>query len=325
MGNLSDRFRERLRSGQPLLLDAAMGTELQRRDADTTLPLWSARALLTDPELVWTIHSDEAASGAEILTANTFRTHARTLAKAQVGERAAELSALAIRLAHQAASQRDASLRDTSLRDTSLRGGEIFVAGSLSPLEDCYRPDLAPDTGSMEREHASQARFLADAGVDLILAETHNSIREARAAAEAAKATGLPFVVSLVTDGKGRLLSGEPIADAASTLAALSPDALGINCVPAASLSVDLAVLAASTSGSGIPLAAYGNLGLPAEGPGWAFTDALEPDAYAEAARGWIERGARIVGGCCGTTPAHTRALARLIAGLSLEKAAPGG
>ncbi len=141
-----------------------MGTELQRRDANTTLPLWSAQALLKDPELVWTIHGDDAASGAEILTANTFRTHARTLAKAGMGERSAELSALAIQLAHQGA---------------SLRGREIFVAGSLSPLEDCYRPDLAPDQASVEREHAAQARFLADAGVDLILAETHNSVREA--------------------------------------------------------------------------------------------------------------------------------------------------
>ena len=308
MGNLSSRFRERLRFGPPILLDSAMGTELQRRDADTALPLWSARALIQDPELVWTIHGDEAGSGAEILTANTFRTHARTLAKAQMGERAAELSALAIRLAHQAA---------------SLRGREIFVAGSLSPLEDCYRPDLAPEAGAMEREHAAQARLLADAGVDLILAETHNSIREARAAAAAAKATGLPVLVSLVTDGKGRLLSGESIADAATELAAVAPDALGVNCVPAASLSVDFAVLAAATSGSGLPLAAYGNLGLPADGPGWAFTEALEPEAYAEAARGWIEKGARIVGGCCGTTSAHTRALARLLAGLAAQ-APPG-
>jgi homocysteine S-methyltransferase len=311
MGNLSARFRERLRTGSPMLLDSAMGTELQRRDADTTLPLWSARALLQDPELVWTIHGDEAGSGAEILTANTFRTHARTLAKAGMGSRAAELSALAIRLAHQAA----------TVRDASLRGREIFVAGSLSPLEDCYRPDLAPDTTSMEREHAAQAGFLADAGVDVILAETHNTIREARAAAAAAKATGLPFVVSLVTDGKGRLLSGEPIAEAAPALLELSPDALGINCVPAASLSVDFAVLAASAPG--VPLAAYGNLGLPAEGSGWAFADSLEPDAYADEARGWIARGARIVGGCCGTTSAHTRALAGLIAGLSASAPDP--
>lgn len=300
MGNLSTRFRERLASGAPLLLDSAMGTELQRRDARTSLPLWSAQALLEDPELVWTIHGDDAGSGAEILTANTFRTHARTLAKAGIAERSAELSALAIRLAHQAA---------------SLRGREIFVAGSLSPLEDCYRPDLAPDQESLEREHAAQARFLADAGVDLILAETHNSIREAKAAAAAAKATGLPFVVSFVTDGKGRLLSGEPIADAAPALASFSPDALGVNCVPVASLSVDFAVLAASAPD--LPLAAYGNLGLPADGQGWSFTEELDPAAYAQAARAWVDRGARIVGGCCGTTSAHTRALARMIAGLS--------
>ena len=103
MGVLSKRFLERLRSGPPLLLDAAMGTELQRRDANTTLPLWSARTLIDDPELVWTIHGDEVAAGADIVTANTFRTHARTLAKAGLGARAAELSALAVRLAHQAA------------------------------------------------------------------------------------------------------------------------------------------------------------------------------------------------------------------------------
>ena len=307
MGNLSARFRERLASGAPLLLDSAMGTELQRRDARTSLPLWSAQALLEDPELVWTIHGEDAASGAEILTANTFRTHARTLAKAGIAERSAELSALAIRLAHQAA---------------SVRGREIFVAGSLSPLEDCYRPDLAPAQESLEREHAAQARFLADAGVDLILAETHNSIREAKAAAAAAKATGLPFVVSFVTDGKGRLLSGEAIADAATELvahAALAPDALGVNCVPVASLSVDFAVLAASAAD--LPLSAYGNLGLPADGPGWSFTEELDPEAYAQAARSWVDRGARIVGGCCGTTSAHTRALARMIAGLSEPRA----
>ena len=296
MGNLSARFRERLRSGPPLLLDSAMGTELQRRDADTSLPLWSARALLRDPELVWTIHCDEAGNGADVLTANTFRTHGRTLARGGLGERSAELSALAIRLAHQAA---------------SLRGREIFVAGSLSPLEDCYRPDLAPDQDEVVREQAAQARFLADAGVDLILAETHNSIREATAAAQAARATGLPSVISLVTDGEGRLLSGESIEAAARQLEPFAPDALGINCVPARRLADELAGLAAAVPGR--PLAAYGNLGLPADERGWAFTEELEPAAYAELARQWVALGARIVGGCCGTTPAHTRALRNML------------
>ena len=291
MGVLSKRFLERLRFGPPLLLDGAMGTELQRRDARTTLPLWSAQALIDDPELVWTIHGDEVAAGAEIVTANTFRTHARTLAKAGAEERAGELSALAVRLANQAA---------------SVPGREIFVAGSLSPLEDCYRPDLVPEQAAVVREHTAQARFLAESGVDLILAETHNTIREAAAATRAAKAAGVPVVVSLVTDGVGKLLSGETLAAAAAALLPLAPDAIGINCVPAARLAGDLAVLAAAAPG--VPLAGYGNLGLPAEGSGWSFTEELAPEDYAAEAGRWIALGARIVGGCCGTTPEHTRA-----------------
>ena len=296
MGVLSKRFLERLRSGRPLLLDAAMGTELQRHDASTTLPLWSARTLLDDPELVWTIHGDEVAAGAEIVTANTFRTHARTLAKAGLEARAGELSARAVRLAHQAA---------------SAPGREIFVAGSLSPLEDCYRPDLVPEPEAVKREHAAQARFLAEAGVDLILAETHNSIREAAAATRAAKATGVPVIVSLVTDGAGRLLSGESLEDAAAALGPLAPAAIGINCVPAARLAEDLERLAAAAPGT--PLIAYGNLGLPSDDSGWSFTEDLAPQDYAAEAERWIALGARIVGGCCGTTAEHTRALRSLL------------
>ncbi len=306
MGVLSKRFFERLRSGPPLLLDAAMGTELQRRDANTTLPLWSARTLIDDPELVWTIHGDAVAAGAEIVTANTFRTHARTLEKAGLGARAGELSALAVRLAHQAA---------------SVPGREVFVAGSLSPLEDCYRPDLVPEQAAAEREHAAQARFLAESGVDLILAETHNTIREGLAATKAAKAAGVPVVVSLVTDGSGRLLSGESLGDTAAALLPLAPDAIGINCVPAVRLAGDLAVLAAAAPG--VPLVAYGNLGLPADGPGWSFTEELSPEDYAAEAGRWIALGARIVGGCCGTTGEHTRALRALLQTVAAQPARP--
>jgi homocysteine S-methyltransferase len=275
-------------------LNAATGTELQRRGADTRLPLWSARALVDAPDLVREIHREEIAAGAEVLTANTFRTHRRTLAKGGLAERSRELTALAVRLALHAA---DAAGRD------------VFVAGSLSPLEDCYRPDLVPEDSALEREHREQAESLAAAGVDLLLLETHNTVRELVAAARAAKATGLPFVASMVTDGNGRLLSGETIEDAVRALepVAVSPDAIGINCVPAGKLGADLGRLAAAAPG--VPLAAYGNLGLPADESGWAFTEDLSPEKYAELARGWLARGVRLVGGCCGTRAAHTAAL----------------
>jgi methionine synthase I (cobalamin-dependent) len=111
----------------------------------------------------------------------------------------------------------------------------------------------------------------------------------------------------MVTDGTGRLLSGEPIENAVHAVEPLEPDALSVNCVPARRLALDLLRLAESAGDR--PLAAYGNLGLPADDRGWEFTDELSPEAYAGYARKWVAAGARIVGGCCGTTPAHTAAL----------------
>jgi S-methylmethionine-dependent homocysteine/selenocysteine methylase len=289
-------FRQRLRVGPPLLLDAAMGTELQRRGADTRLPLWSARALVEAPQLVSAIHREEVDAGADVLTANTFRTHRHTLAKGSLAERSRSLTAFAVALARDAAAE---------------SGRKIFIAGSLSPLEDCYRPDLVPDDAALDREHREQAESLAAAGVELILLETHNTVRELVAAARAAKESGTPFIASMVTDGGGRLLSGESIEDAVRALEPLEPDALSINCVPAARLRSDIAVIAAAAPG--IPLATYGNLGLPADDLGWAFTESLSPESYAEHARAWLDLGARLVGGCCGTTPAHTAALRRVL------------
>src|SRR5262249_43123026 len=137
-------------------------------------------------------------------------------------------------------------------------GRPVFVAGSLSPLEDCYRPDLVPDEAALEREHGEQARALDSAGADAILVQTHNTVAELAAAVRAAKATGLPVIASFVTDGNGHLLSGESIEAAAAALAPLEPDAVGINCVPAEMLSEDLRRLASALPG--FPLSAYGNL-----------------------------------------------------------------
>ncbi|MCC6642745.1 MAG: homocysteine S-methyltransferase family protein, partial [Deltaproteobacteria bacterium] len=86
-----------------MILDGALGTELERRGVPSALPLWSAHALLERPDLVRAIHAEYVAAGAEILTANTFRTQERTLARAGFGARAAELTALAVRLAREAA------------------------------------------------------------------------------------------------------------------------------------------------------------------------------------------------------------------------------
>lgn len=282
-------LRMRLEAGPPLLLDGAMGTELEKRGLRSELPLWSAHALLEAPEEVRAVHTAYVRAGAEILTANTFRTQRHTLARAGLGERAASLTALAVDLA------RAASLAATR---------RVFVAGSAPPLEDCYRPDLAPDTTTLEREHGSHTRALADAGVDLIALETHNSIREAVVAARAAVASGVPWLVSFVSWEAAKLLSGESLRDALAAVVPFEPMCVLVNCLPPRTVPACLGVLRSCK----LPFGVYANLGAPTEGG--RRSDELDPDGFAREAARWAEAGARIVGGCCGTTPEHIRAIA---------------
>lgn len=299
-------IREALHSGRPLLLDAAMGTELARRGADTRPPLWSARALRTAPDLVRTIHAENVAAGADILTANTFRLHTRNVEREPGGfflegkkdTSTRDLIAKALMLARNAARAETSPAR------------RIWIAGSLAPLEDCYRPDLVPDDPTLVREHRVMAEALAAAGCDLILVETMNAVRELVAATRTALATGLPVVASMVTDGEGRLLSGEPVKEAARALLSLAPgpDAIGVNCVPARVIGDDLARLRAAAPG--VPLSVYANTGRSLDEAAGLFTDPIAPDAYARLAASWLAGGGvALLGSCCGTTAAHTAAL----------------
>jgi S-methylmethionine-dependent homocysteine/selenocysteine methylase len=292
-------WQARLRGGAPLLLDGATGTELERRGARCELPLWSARALLEAPELVLRIHADYLAAGAEVLTANTFRTQARTLAGAGLAARDAELTARALDLARSAA---------------AAAGRPVAVLGSAPPLADCFRPDLAPAGAALAREHARHAENLAGAGADAILVETMNSVREARAALVAARAVGLPAWLACVCWRGPELLSGEPLAQAVALAEAQGAAAVLVNCLPPSNVAACLPVLA----GSSLPFGVYANLGAPLAGGG--RNEDCTPEAFADHVAAWLEAGARIVGGCCGTTPAHVAAAAQL---LRSRRAAP--
>jgi S-methylmethionine-dependent homocysteine/selenocysteine methylase len=176
-------------------------------------------------------------------------------------------------------------------------------------LEDCYRPDLVPSARDLEHEHARHAANLHSAGVDLILVETMNSGREAAAAARAALATGLPFVVSFVCWNGDTLLSGEPLAAALERVAQSEPLAVAVNCLPLGNVPACLPVLRSC----GLPFGLYVNLGQPEGASGHLRGQDCTPEALADHVLEWAQQGARIVGGCCGTTPEHTRAMARAL------------
>ncbi len=305
---------ERLEAG-PVILDGATGTELTRRGVDTPLPLWSAGALRSHPDVVQAIHREYVAAGAEIVVANTFRTNPRTLAAAGLMDSGPELNRVAVQLARAGAAE-GLSLRrgevsaDLRPRDAAPRPPAVWVAASLAPVEDCYHPERVPDEPTLRREHGRMAEWLAAAEPDLIWIETMNTAREVTAAAGAAAACGLPFVVSIVANESGDLLSGErlePVVEAAVSLGAI---AIGLNCIPPSGLTRHLPRLRAATDR---PLIAYGHIGNPDPICGWSFSQEMEPQRYAAAAAEWVRLGAQIVGGCCGTTPDHVAAIASRI------------
>lgn len=287
-----------MRNKPLVVLDGALGTELTRRGVDTALPLWSAIALDTAPDVVAHIHADYAEAGARVLTTNTFRTNRRALAKAGIAHRAAELTQRAVTLARQAA-----------------QAFGSRIAGSIAPVEDCYTPGLVPAADALADEHAELARNLAAADVDLFLVETMNTAREAYAAARAARDADpdIPLWVSFTLRPDNALLSGETLLEALLPLAPLEPDAVLVNCIPVAQCQSALRVLRAARDKAGLDadLGVYGNVGHVDDAVGWTLTDAVSPTAYAAAARDWRALGASIIGGCCGTTPEHVRAVAR--------------
>ena len=283
-------FRDRLKEHRIVLLDGALGTELTRRGFVLDPVLWSASALLSQPELVRQIHADYIEAGAALITANTFRTHRRNLARAGLGDRAAELTTQAVDLARAAADGAD---------------HEVWIAGSQAPLEDCYTPADVPADECLTREHTEMARNLKSAGADLILVETQNTIREAVAATRAAAETGLPVLVSFVCGLDGRLLSGETLTDAVAAVRPFEPAGILVNCLPAAAVPGTLEELKGA-AGS-LPIGVYANAGCPDEQQGWIPTPLEQPENYAKEAEKWRDAGVKFLGGCCGTTPEHIR------------------
>lgn len=288
---------QRLEAGV-LLLDGATGTELERFGVDCSLPLWSARAMLEAPNVLEQIHREYVEAGVDCITANTFRTQPHVLRHAGLEARAPHLSARAIEIARAAASARP----------------DVLIAGSAAPLEDCYRPERVPAIETLEREHAKHCGALAAGGADFILIETIGTVRELRVVSQAAAATGLPFLVSLIGGPAGAtLLSGEPVEAAVEAISKDPPVALLINCVPPSQLDQWWPALAKTR----LPFGVYPNLGTPGTPPGAARSEDLSPDAFACRALRWVEQGARVIGGCCGTRPAHIRAAIRAVKKLS--------
>jgi len=224
-------LRARLDRGETVLMDGAMGSELVRRGVR-----WRKHGLETDAGTVEALHAEYLSAGADVLRTNTFQLNPRLYLHVfrdlehmrQIG--APGLEHLVPKL------QKTAVGLAMSARAKAGKEGKVAIAGVLSPIEHCYRPDLSPPYDKALKEHQPMAEVFAAEKVDFLLAESMNTIHEAKAALAAGRAAKLPVWVSFVLGPEGELLSLEKLSDAVAEIEKGGAEAVLVSNAPLADI-----------------------------------------------------------------------------------------
>jgi len=282
---VSHRFVERLRSGTPLVADGGMGTLISGAVPRLRCP---EEANLRAPESVVALHASFIRAGADLIETNTFGANRRKLSALYLEDELEQINSAGVRLAREA---------------REVCGGEVFIAGAIGPLGDAelFSPaDGAPLV-------VEQAQVLEGRGVDLIMLETYYDLDEIVAAIEAVRSVSkLPLVALMTFDADGQTLGGVSAAAAAEQLDKLELAAIGANhsAGPAAALNA-----LAEMRRDGLVLAALPNVGLASLAGSRVVFPHATPEYFGEFAAQARNLGARLIGGCCGTTPAQIAAI----------------
>ena len=283
---------------QVLVCDGAMGTLLHAGGASLDRSL--SELNLSHPDRVRAIHRAYIAAGADVIETNTFGASRLRLARFGLSARAAEVNRAGVRVAREAQEQAGAT--------------GLLVAGSVSPATPSglgYRVSVR----ELRDAFREQIEALYEGGVDLLLLETFGSLSELVEAVGVAQSLGdVPIVAQMTFVEDRRTLGGDSPEDVATTLSNLGVTALGANCTLGPQGLLDVLVeLARWTS---LPLTAQPNAGPPTLTDGHFQYAAADPAYFGRHARRFVELGATLVGGCCGTTPAHIEAVATAVSGL---------
>jgi methionine synthase / methylenetetrahydrofolate reductase(NADPH) len=275
------RFAERLATGPPLVGDGGMGTLVSSAVARLRCP---EEANLRAPESVLSLHLGFIRAGADLIETNTFGANRRKLSEHYLEDDVAAINEAAVKIA------RDA-------REVS--GSDVFVAGSIGPLGGPAK--------DREALFAEQAGLLEGRGVDLFMVETFYDLEELLTAIGAVRSvSALPIVSLLTFDEDAQTLGGVSAEEAAAALAGLDVVAIGAN----HGLGLQAALRAIERMGeSGKPLAAFPNVGLASLAGERVIFPHATPEYFAEFAAHARELGARLIGGCCGTTPTEIAAI----------------
>ena len=301
MQDIAHRFSD----PQPIILDGATSTELQRMGVPMSADTWSGLAAITHPDVLRDLHVRYLRAGAEVIIANTYATAPQHVAAAGFGDRAREIN---VRSAELAIEARDAAA-----------DGPAWVAGSLSLMAPGFRYAGRQAPAEHAEGLREQASWLAEAGVDLLVLEMLRDIEWSGAAMDAALSVGLPVWAgfscavddagTVMTQGMGR--EPMPFEDALRAVAGRGEMLVGVMHSEIEDTDPGLECARAVCRA---PLGAWPNSG-HFEPPHWQFEGVISPHDFAEVAVRWAADGVRVIGGCCGLGPEHVRAAAERIRG----------
>ncbi|MEE9324032.1 MAG: homocysteine S-methyltransferase family protein [Dehalococcoidia bacterium] len=295
-------LQEKIDSREVIILDGAIGTELERMGVPMDDAAWCASALKTHPDTVRQLHEDYIRAGADIITTNTFSSARHSLDAAGLGDLVRELNTRAVTLAQEA-------------RDNVAGDRPIYIAGSISNYGATGGTITLkePSAKELRNNYREQAELLAEAGVDLLVLEMMMNIERSKYALEAALTTGLPTWVgfSCRVDDTGAVLlwpkdqetelrhipkTDVPFAQGLGSLMALGGSAVTIMHSEVEDIAPALRVAMERWHG---PVGAYPNSGYWKR-PNWQFVNVISPQDYLVEAQKWVQMGVQIIGGCCG-------------------------
>ena len=300
----------RLADTEIIIIDGAMGTELQRRGVPLNFEIWSAAALLSHPQLVQEIHVDYIRAGAEVQIAATYNTAPHVINPSSFDTTSRELTATALQLVREGI-------------DVAEPAHPVWIAGSISTTVESRRKEML-DISMLRDSFTEHAENLAEQGCDLLMLEmmlTHDFAMDIEFQCEIAaiaKRTGLPvwagIAVKMAESGTLHLQdgsedSGETLRAGIEAILAEGVDVAGIMHSEVDATLPALDLLERYWSG---PVAVYPNSG-HYKRPHWYFDSLIEPENFATAAMQWVQRDVKAIGGCCGLGPAHIAALANAL------------
>lgn len=292
-----EAFRELVKKG-PVLLDGATGTNLQK--AGMPVGVCPEQWILENSEVLIDLQKRYVEAGTDILFAPTFTASRIKLKEYGLEDHLEEMNRKLVALSKEAAKGTNA-----------LVAGDLTMTGEqLYPLGDLMFEDLVD-------VYKEQAKIIADAGADLFVVETMMSLQECRAAVLAIREVcDLPVMVSLTYNEDGRTLYGTDPVTAVVVMQSLGADAVGMNCSTGPEAMLE--PIAKMAEYATIPLLAKPNAGMPELIDGQTVFN-VEPEEFAEVGKKLVEEGAAIIGGCCGTTPEHIRALKEAVKGIPVK------